>query len=93
MFWIMTSCETFKKLQAHYGNTKQVCLSLDNFRGQNPQIVKQFAADLYAFQGAEITDLKRNTINRHLTALQEQIARHCEAASRVSDEVEVDERF
>ena len=57
------------------------------------QIVKLFAVDLDASQIAQVTGLNRNTINRYLAAIREKIARHCEAESPVSGEVEVDESY
>ena len=57
------------------------------------QIVKLFAVDLDASQIAQVVGLNRNTINRYLAAFRERIARHCEAESPVSGEVEVDESY
>ena len=57
------------------------------------QIVKLFSIDLTASQIAEITDLNRNTINRHLKALRERIAFFCQEESPVKGEVEVDESY
>ena len=57
------------------------------------QIVKLFSIDLTASQIAEITNLNRNTINRHLKALRERIAFFCQEESPVKGEVEVDESY
>jgi transposase-like protein len=57
------------------------------------KILKLFSLDLNAKQIAEITGLNRNTINRYLRFIREQIARICEMESPFSGEVEVDESF
>ena len=45
------------------------------------QIVKLFSVDLDALQIAAIAGVNRNTVNRHLAAIRERIARYCEAES------------
>lgn len=47
------------------------------------QFVKLFAVDLTASQIAELSGVNRNTVNRHVTAFRERIARYCEAESPV----------
>lgn len=56
-------------------------------------ILKLFCLDLTAKQIAEITGLNRNTINRYLRFIREQLAQICERESPFSGEIEVDESF
>jgi transposase len=56
-------------------------------------ILKLFSLDLNAKQITELTELNRNTINRYLRLIREQIAKHCEKESPFSGEIEVDESF
>lgn len=57
------------------------------------EIVRYFAADIEATKIAEFTGLNRNTINRYMTRIREQIAAFCESESPFEGEVEVDESF
>ena len=56
-------------------------------------ILKLFSLDLNAKQITELTELNRNTVNRYLRLIREQIAEHCEKESPFSGEIEVDESF
>ncbi len=42
------------------------------------QILRSFALDLTATQIAVLTNLNRNTVNRYLTFIRQEIARFCE---------------
>lgn len=57
------------------------------------QLVKLFSIDLTASQIAELSEVKRNTVNRYVSAFRERIARSCEAKSPVKGESEVDESY
>ena len=57
------------------------------------RILRLFALDLNAVQIAAITRLSRVSINRHLTALRQRMARLCEQAAPMSGEIEVDESY
>jgi transposase-like protein len=57
------------------------------------KILKLFSLDLTAKQIAEIVGLNRNTINRYLRFIREQIAQICERESPFNGEIEVDESF
>jgi transcriptional regulator with XRE-family HTH domain len=57
------------------------------------KILKLFSFELNAKQIAEITGLNRNTINRYLRFIREQIAQICEDESLFIGEVKVDESF
>ncbi len=57
------------------------------------QIVKLFAFDLTATQIAQVLGLNRNTVNRYLIAIREQIAKYCEHSSPFNGEVEADESY
>lgn len=57
------------------------------------ELVKLFSYDLNALQIAKITGLNRNTVNRFLKAIRENIAAYCLKQSPFSGEIEVDESF
>ncbi len=57
------------------------------------KILKLFCVDLTAVQIAEIIGLNRNTVNKYLKLIRQQIAAICESESPFSEEVEVDESF
>ncbi|MDA2918738.1 IS1595 family transposase [Desulfobacterota bacterium AH_259_B03_O07] len=57
------------------------------------KILKLFCVDLTAVQIAEIIGLNRNTVNKYLKLIRQQIAAICESESPFSGEVEVDESF
>lgn len=57
------------------------------------QLTKLFCLDLDANQIAELTGLNRNTINRYLKGIRQQIAEYCEQTSLMSGQIEVDESF
>jgi transposase-like protein len=57
------------------------------------QFVKLFCLDLDAKQITELTNLNRNTVNRYLKGLRQRIASHCEEASPMNGQIEVDESF
>ena len=57
------------------------------------RILRLFAPDLKAVQIAALTRLSRVSINRHLTALRQRMARLCEQAAPMSGEIEVDESY
>jgi transposase-like protein len=57
------------------------------------QIIKLFSLDLNAKQITELTDLNRNTVNRYLRLIREQVATYCESESPFSGVIEVDESF
>jgi len=57
------------------------------------KILKLFCVDLTAVQIAEIICLNRNTVNKYLKLMRQQIAAICESESPFSGEVEVDESF
>lgn len=57
------------------------------------QILRSFALDLTATQIAVLTNLNRNTVNRYLTFIRQEIARFCEHESPFSGTVELDESY
>ena len=57
------------------------------------KILKLFCVDLTAVQIAEIIGLNRNTVNKYLKLIRQQIAAICESESPFSGEVEVDECY
>jgi len=57
------------------------------------RILRLFAPDLKAAQIAALTRLSRVSINRHLTALRQRMARLGEQAGPMSGEIEVDESY
>ncbi len=57
------------------------------------QIVRLFSLDLNAVQIAELSDMSRVTIDRHLCALRERVVLCYEACALVSGEIEVDESY
>lgn len=62
-------------------------------RAKFRQLLKLFCLDLNAKQITELTSLNRNTVNRYLRLIREQIAQVSEAESPFNGEVEVDESF
>jgi len=64
-------------------------ISVKKFR----QILRSFALDLTATQIAVLTNLNRNTVNRYLTFIRQEIARFCESESPFSGIVELDESY
>jgi len=57
------------------------------------KILKLFCVDLTAVQIAQIIGLNRNTVNKYLKLMRQQIAAICESESPLSGEIEVDESF
>lgn len=57
------------------------------------QVVRLFCEDMTAVQIASLSGLNRNTVNRLLVHIRTVIARHCEATSLLSGEVEIDESY
>ncbi len=57
------------------------------------QVVRLFCEDMTAVQIASLTRLNRNSVNRLLTYIRTVIVKHCEAASPLSGEVELDESY
>ena len=57
------------------------------------RVLRLFCRDLSAVQIAELSGLERKTVNRLLMDLRVRIAGHCEAASPLSGEVEIDESY
>ncbi len=57
------------------------------------QILRLFAIDLTAVQIAELVHLNRNTVNRYLTLIRQQIASYCESESPFSGDIELDESY
>lgn len=57
------------------------------------QILRSFALDLTTTQIAALTNLNRNTINRYLTLIRQNIAQFCERKSPFSGEIELDESY
>ena len=57
------------------------------------QILRLFAVDLTAVQIAELVHLNRNTVNRYLTLIRQQIASYCESESLFLGEIELDESY
>ena len=57
------------------------------------QLVKLFSLDLDAVQISALSHLNRNTINRYLAAMRNQIAEFCELESPLKGEVEIDESY
>ena len=55
--------------------------------------MRLFAVDLTAVQIAELVHLNRNTVNRYLTLIRQQIASYCESESPFSGEIELDESY
>ena len=55
------------------------------------QLVKLFSLDLDAVQISALSHLNRNTINRYLAAMRNQIAEFCELESHLKGEVKIDE--
>ena len=62
-------------------------------RAKFRQILRLFAVDLTAVQIAELVHLNRNTVNRYLTLIRQQIALYCESESPFSGEIELDESY
>ena len=62
-------------------------------RAKFRQILRLFAVDLTAVQIAELVHLNRNTVNRYLTLIRQQIASYCESESPFSGEIELDESY
>ena len=61
--------------------------------GKFRDIIRLFALDLPADRIAALARLNRNTINRYLLLIRTAIAEHCDAASPLQGEVEVDESY
>lgn len=57
------------------------------------QILRSFALDLTATQIASLIKLNRNTVNRYLTFIRQEIARFCELESHFSGVIELDESY
>jgi len=76
----MTQVNRYKK-RAHISEYK--------FR----QIVRHFSLDLTASQIAKLTNINRNTINKYLMQIRQNIAEYCEQQSPFSGEIEVDESY
>jgi len=57
------------------------------------QIVRHFSLDLTASQIAKLTNINRNTINKYLMQIRQNIAEYCEQQSPFSGEIEVDESY
>jgi len=57
------------------------------------QILKLYSLDLNAIQIAELTGLNRNTVNKYLRIIRENIASYCEQESPLKDKLKVDEDF
>lgn len=57
------------------------------------RVVRLFCEGITAVQVASLTGLNRNTVNRLLAHIRQVIARHCEANSPLSGEVEIDESY
>ena len=57
------------------------------------QLLKLFCEDLTATQISNILSINRNTVNRHMNLIRENIAELCEEQSPFSGEVEVDESY
>lgn len=76
----MTQVNRYKK-RAHISEYK--------FR----QIVRHFSLDLTASQTAKLTNINRNTINKYLMQIRQNIAEYCEQQSPFSGEIEVDESY
>jgi len=57
------------------------------------QIVRHFSLDLTASQIAKLTNVNRNTINKYLMQIRQNIAEYCEQQSPFSGEIEVDESY
>jgi len=55
--------------------------------------LRLFAVDLTAVQIAELVHLNRNTVNRYLTLIRQQIASYCESESPFSGDIELDESY
>ena len=64
-------------------------ISMAKFR----QILRSFAVDLTAVPIAECVPLNRNTVNRYLTLIRQQIASYCESESPFSGDIELDESY
>ena len=62
-------------------------------RAKFRQILRLFAVDLTAVQIAELVHLNRNTVNRYLTLIRQQVASYCESESPFSGEIELDESY
>ncbi len=62
-------------------------------RAKFRQILRLFAVDLTAVQIAELVHLNRNTVNRYLTLIRQQIASYCESESPFSGDIELDESY
>ena len=76
----MTQVNRYKK-RAHISEYK--------FR----QIVRHFSLDLTASQISKLTNINRNTINKYLMQIRQNIAEYCEQQSPFSGEIEVDESY
>jgi len=62
-------------------------------RAKFRQILRLFAVDLTAVQIAELVHLNRNTVNRYLTLIRQQVASYCESESPFSGDIELDESY
>ena len=62
-------------------------------RAKFRQILRLFAVDLTAVQIAELVHLNRNTVNRYLTLIRQQVASYCESESPFSGVIELDESY
>ena len=62
-------------------------------RAKFRQILRLFAVDLTAVQIAELVHLNRNTVNRYLTLIRQQIGSYCESESPFSGDIELDESY
>ena len=62
-------------------------------RAKFRQILRSFAVDLTAVQIAELVHLNRNTVNRYLTLIRQQVASYCESESPFSGDIELDESY
>ena len=57
------------------------------------EIVKLFSLDIEATKIAKLTGLNRNTVNRYLRGIREEIIKFCEAENRLKGMVEADESY
>lgn len=76
-------------MTANYKQFVRAKISRKKFR----QILRFFALDLTATQIAVVTHLNRNTVNRYLTFIRQEVAAFCEHQSPFSGEIELDESY
>ena len=79
--------------KVRHGNEKQVRKAFEDFRGQDREVARYFAADLTALQATTLSGLNRNTINRLYRALWERILLACEVQHPLFGIVEIDDSF